>query len=345
MRKPAYPGKASRFNGPNTPVQIVDFRAGRARALECEALADLQAPAVHRREPLGARSPGRARPFYLTLALKPDARVATIVRMSPLQVIALIPAALLTYVAGAALFMHLTAPAAAGDWRTLSREPTGLAPDPATTREAIVQVYAARAMRWRGYFGVHPWIAVKRAGARQFTVYEVSGWHLRYGNSAVVRSHRAPDGRWFGNPPELLAERRGADVDALIDRIEAAVDDYPWKDQYRVWPGPNSNTFIAHVLRAAPELRVDLPPTALGKDWLGAKPFAKLPSGTGVQLNAFGVLGVAAGVEEGLEINLLGLTFGIDVRNLAVKLPLIGSVGPKGLRGTAQARPPLDVKE
>jgi hypothetical protein len=41
------------------------------------------------------------------------------------------------------------------------------------------------------------------------------------------------------------------------------------------------------------------------------------------------VLGVAAGIEEGVELNLLGLTFGIDPRNLAVKLPLIGSLGPR----------------
>jgi hypothetical protein len=265
--------------------------------------------------------------------------------MTFVQILAVLPLALLAYILAAALFMHLSTPAAPLDWRALSREPTGLAPDPRTTREAVVQVYAARAMRWRGYFGVHPWIAVKRAGARAFTVYEVNGWNLYHADSAVVRSQRAPDGRWFGNTPDLLADRRGADVEALIDRIEAAVASYPWKDQYRLWPGPNSNTFIAHVLRAAPELRVDLPPTALGKDWLGLKPFARLPSGTGVQVNLLGVLGVAVGLEEGIEINLIGLTFGIDVRNLALKLPLIGSIGPQRLRGSAQARPPLDAKK
>lgn len=261
------------------------------------------------------------------------------------RILKLTPAALVIYVAGAALFMHLSTPAVASDWRSLSREPTGLAPDPAAATEAVVQVYAARAMRWRGYFGVHPWIAVKRTGASSYTVYEVNGWRLRRSGSAVVRSDRAPDGRWFGNAPELLAERRGEDVEALIDRIEAAVERYPWKKQYRVWPGPNSNTFVAHVLRAAPELRVDLPPTAVGKDWLGLKPFAKLPSGTGGQFNLLGIFGVAAGIEEGVELNLIGLTFGIDPRNLAVKLPLIGSVGPKRFSGSAQARPPLDVKE
>ena len=59
----------------------------------------------------------------------------------------------------------------ATDWRTASREPVGLAPDPATTPEAVVQVYAARTWGWRGYFGVHTWVAVKPAGAAEYTVF------------------------------------------------------------------------------------------------------------------------------------------------------------------------------
>ena len=261
--------------------------------------------------------------------------------MSPAHLILAAPAALVTYVVAALLFLHATSDAHAADWRTASREPVGLAPDPATTPEAVVQVYSARALSWRGYFGVHPWIAVKPAGAREFTVYEVNGWRLRSSGSSIIRSNRPPDGRWFGNAPELLAEARGEGVDALIGRIEAAIARYPWQDQYRVWPGPNSNTFVAWVLRAAPELRVNLPPTAVGKDWLGAVPFAKLPSGTGVQANAFGVLGVAAGWQEGVEVNVLGLTFGIDPRHLALKLPLIGSIGPRRFQGVRPLAPPV----
>jgi hypothetical protein len=40
-----------------------------------------------------------------------------------------------------------------------------------------------------------------------------------------------------------------------------------------------------------------------------------------------GLLGILAGVEEGLEVNLLGLTFGLDPKQLAVKLPLAGDFG------------------
>jgi hypothetical protein len=88
---------------------------------------------------------------------------------------------------------------------------------------AIVQVYAARAVRWRGYFGVHTWIAVKPAGAAEYTVYEVTGWRLRRAATAVSVSPRAPDARWFGNSPELIAELRGPDAETAIVRIEEAV--------------------------------------------------------------------------------------------------------------------------
>lgn len=44
------------------------------------------------------------------------------------------------------------------------------------------------------------------------------------------------------------------------------------------------------------------------------------------QLNVLGLAGIAVGVEEGVEVNLLGLTFGVDPLHRALKLPLIGSL-------------------
>lgn len=234
---------------------------------------------------------------------------------------------LLAFVAIGAILVVVAAGRAA-DWRTASREPVGLAPDPAATPEPVVQVYAARTVGWRGVFGVHTWVAVKRARATAYTVYEVIGWHLRWSDSAVVIRQRAPDARWFGNEPELLAERRGADVDALIDRIEHAVGRYPYAGEYSPWPGPNSNTFTAWITRAVPELEVDLPPTAIGKDYLGDSMVSTAPSGSGIQLSVAGLLGVTMSGVEGVEINLLGLNFGINPFDPAFKLPLAGRLGP-----------------
>ena len=213
------------------------------------------------------------------------------------------------------------------NWRQASRASIGLAPAPAVTPEPVVQVYAARAVRWRGYFGVHTWIAAKPAHAAAFTVYEVTGFAVRRGGSAVRVSQRPADGRWFGSAPVLLADVRGAGVDQLIARIERAVASYPYPRSYRIWPGPNSNTFTAYVLREVPELRADLPGHAVGKDYLGPRVFARSPSGTGLQANLFGVLGILGGVEEGLELNVLGATVGIDPNDLGLKLPLVGRLG------------------
>lgn len=215
-----------------------------------------------------------------------------------------------------------------GDWRTASREPVGLAPDPATTPEPVVQAYAARTWGWKGYFGVHTWVAVKPARATSYTVYEVIGWRLRWGDTVLVVRDRAPDERWFGSEPELLADRRGPGVDAIIARVEAAARDYPYAGAYRLWPGPNSNTFTAWIGRAVPELELDLPATAIGKDYIGGRLFGTAPSGRGFQFSLFGLLGIIVSGIEGLEINVLGLTFGVNPRGPALKLPLLGRIGP-----------------
>ena len=63
------------------------------------------------------------------------------------------------------------------------------------------------------------------------------------------------------------------------------------------------------------------------------------PSGTGAQFNVFGVLGALAGVEEGMELNVLGLTFGVDPLDLSLKLPLAGRLGWPRVDGVAAAEP------
>ena len=211
------------------------------------------------------------------------------------------------------------------DWRTASREPVGLAPDPAQVKEAVVQVYGARTIGAKGLFGVHTWVAVKPAEAEEWTVYEVVGWRLRWSPSAVVVHSRPPDARWFGAAPELYADRRGPGVDELIERIDKAARTYPYGADYRAWPGPNSNTFTAWITRAVPELEVDLPATAIGKDYLGSSIVGAAPSGSGYQLSLGGMLGVAVSAVDGVELNVLGLNFGVSANG--VKLPMVGRIG------------------
>jgi hypothetical protein len=217
----------------------------------------------------------------------------------------------------------------AADWRTATRQSAGLAPSAETTSEAVVQVYAARAFSWRGVFAVHTWISVKPEGAGSYTTYEVMGWHAFHGGDAVQIHNGGPDRYWFGAKPELLADVRGEEATQAILGIKKAVSDYPWPSSYRTWPGPNSNTFTAFVTRRVPALKVDLPPTAIGKDYLGdAKFIGRAPSGGGAQFSLWGLLGFLVSAEEGLELNLLGLSIGIDPVDLGVRLPGVGILKP-----------------
>ena len=154
-----------------------------------------------------------------------------------------------------------------GDWSTASHAPTGLAPDPASVHEAVVQVYAARAFAWRGVFSVHTWVAVKPTNAERYTRYEVIGWRLYRGLSPVsVSSDRAPDAQWFGANPWLLREVRGTAAEAIIAALPSVVASYPYTDaivsglapivtpSQPIWPGTCPNS--AWLCRQMPSARI-----------------------------------------------------------------------------------------
>jgi Protein of unknown function (DUF3750) len=259
-----------------------------------------------------------------TASVKPGARFARMLMWSFIGLALLLMGPVLTLAFGRASM--------SGDWRTASHRATGLAPDAAAHREPVVQVYASRAFGWRGAFSDHTWLAAKPEGAERYTRYEVIGWYARGGGSAVaVSDRRAPDAEWYGAPPRLIRELRGAEAAAVIARLPQAVAAYPYPSEYRVWPGPNSNTFVAHLGRAIPELKLAMPSTAIGKDYVSLRDsVGSSPSHTGIQFSLYGLVGVIAGWEEGLEVNVLGLVAGVDFRNPALKLPGIGRVPGDG---------------
>lgn len=153
------------------------------------------------------------------------------------------------------------------DWRTASREPAGMAPDPRSTQEAVLQVYGAPTWGWRGWFAIHTWISAKRTGESSYTVYEVIGWRLRRGLPVIRIEKDLPDRYWYGERPRLLKEHRGAGVDQLIAEVDRAAKAYPWPTTYEAFPGPNSNTFTSWIARQVPGLRLDLPFSAIGSGY------------------------------------------------------------------------------
>ncbi len=154
------------------------------------------------------------------------------------------------------------------DWRSASRASAGIAPAAATTPEAVLQIYGADAWGWRGWFAIHTWIAAKRTGDDAYTVFDVIGWRGRNGQPVMRITQDAPDRYWYGEKPRIIKEYRGAGVDRLINAVEQAAHDYPWKATYKVFPGPNSNTFTAWIAKRVPELELNLPLSAIGKSYV-----------------------------------------------------------------------------
>jgi hypothetical protein len=175
---------------------------------------------------------------------------------------------------------------------------------------------------------------LKPENAATWNRYDVVGW-----GQPLRTNGWAPDGRWFGDTPRVLVDVRGPAAAALIPRVKAAIESYGYTHfgDYRIWPGPNSNTFTASVLRAIPELETTLPPNALGKDFRPRPYLGLTDSGTGIEASLWGLLGLKVGWIEGIELNFFGLVAGLDLRHPAVKLPGFGRLGIED--GTALAAP------
>lgn len=154
-----------------------------------------------------------------------------------------------------------------GSWRDASRESAKIAPSPESTKEAVIHVYAADAWGWRGLFAVHTWFAVKPKNADSYTVLEVIGWRQKRGLPVLRVEQDIPDRYWFGSKPDLILEKRGEGVDEIIDAIYQWSEQYPWADRYKVFPGPNSNTYPAWIAKKVPELGLELPFRAIGSGW------------------------------------------------------------------------------
>jgi hypothetical protein len=223
-----------------------------------------------------------------------------------------------------------------GGWRDADWSSARLLGPALSDPGARIIVFSGRTGRWKGIFAVHSWIVLKPENAKGYTRYDLTG----FGRPIHVNGW-APDARWFGNTPQIVADVRGAAAANAIPKIEAAISAYPYArlGDYRLWPGPNSNTFVATVLRAAPELDVALPPEAIGKDFRAdGTIFGLTGSGTGIEASLWGLLGLKLGWVEGLEVNVLSLVAGLDIRRPAIKLPGFGRIGIESATATAKSR-------
>jgi hypothetical protein len=208
-----------------------------------------------------------------------------------------------------------------GTWSSADWTSSHLLPAAADDPGAAVYVMAARTGGLKGAFSVHSWIVLKRAGAATYDRYDKVGW-----GSPIRRNSRPADGRWYSNEPYIVHELRGDAAARAIPSVEAAIASYPWSKNgdYQVWPGPNSNSFVAHVLRAVPELGT-MPPNATGRDFAAGIGSIGWSSETGdLHATLHGLAGFAIGATSGIELHFLGLVAGIDFARPALKIPAWG---------------------
>jgi hypothetical protein len=211
-----------------------------------------------------------------------------------------------------------------GSWRNADWSSSGVLPRAPTVDEAAIHVLAARTGGFKGAFSLHSWLVVKKPGSAQYDRYDKVGW-----GTPIRHNAYAADGRWYSNAPEIVASITGAEAARLIPAVEAAVADYRFSrhGDYRIWPGPNSNSFVAHVLRSLPEFGTTLPSNATGRDYApGMVAFDLAPDWRDIHVTLGGYVGFAFGVRSGLEVHLAGLVAGLDLARPGIKIPAFGTI-------------------
>ena len=228
---------------------------------------------------------------------------------------------LLPSLAAAALWATKERPA---NWRAAKWTTSGQLPDPGVDRKARVAILAASTGGFKGAFAVHSWIVIKPAGARTYDRYDVVGWGM-----PVRKNGYAADGFWYSNRPQIVWQAEGEAAEALIGPIEAAISAYPHNRQggYRMYPGPNSNTFVASVMRAVPEIDAVLPPNAVGRDYHADGSLLHVDPTGDAHLTLYGLAGLSLGHKSGIEFHLFGLVAGLDLANPGLKVPAFGRLG------------------
>ena len=151
-------------------------------------------------------------------------------------------------------------------WKFASRESADIAPK--NTKDAIVHIYAAAAWGMRGWLADHTWIATKRAGKVSYKVYEVVGWNKYRGRDSLRITNGPPDRFWYGSRPRLLFQLKGATAEPVVERVEKLAQNYPYKSEYTMFPGPNSNTFTKWMICSIPEINLRLSERAIGKGYV-----------------------------------------------------------------------------
>ena len=82
-----------------------------------------------------------------------------------------------------------------------------------------------------------------------------------------------PDRGVGGGPPRIECEWVGEEAEKLL-AVLTDPQRYPYRERYRAWPGPNSNTYVAWALQEA-GLEQRLNRRAIGSSYRGGWPVVR----------------------------------------------------------------------
>jgi len=202
-------------------------------------------------------------------------------------------------------------------------------------------------MPWYTRLAEHMWVDLRPDPEGSWWRLEVQGSYSGVDVVRITEEEAHDDLRW-GNEAFVLARLEGPRAASASERLLAVarahpdfgrwvseIDDEgsgtlrredPSREEYEAWPGPNSNTFVADLVTAVPELGVELHHNAVGKDYARGVRAAATPGGLGVAVDT-DYLGLGVGLREGVELHLVGLTVGATLWPPALKLPFVPRLG------------------
>lgn len=207
-------------------------------------------------------------------------------------------------------------------WRQANWASAGILPHPPASDTASIRILAARTGGLKGAFATHSWIVIKRPGAADYDRYDVVGW-----GRPVRKNAYDADGRWYSNDPQVHFKLEGEQAADLIPQVEAAIANYRWSGfgDYTIWPGPNSNTFVASIVRAVPALGATVPSTAVGRDFPADGNWTGTSTNDAWRFSLGGYAGFVFSTKVGIEINFLGLVAGLNLLKGEIKIPAFGT--------------------
>ena len=120
-----------------------------------------------------------------------------------------------------------------------------------------------------GIIAWHYWFVVTDdSGCHRWEVWQTKnagGWCIGH----VHRDLKTPEAGVGGGPSRVAAQWEGEAARRIAEVLQKA-ERYPHCERYRMWPGPNSNTFVAWVLREA-GVSATLDPRGIGRNYRTAK--------------------------------------------------------------------------